>query len=818
MESIDASFLELEKIITEVSQYSETIKSEQDTRLKIINRILIEVLGYTLENISTEPNSGTGFIDYLITQKAIGKLVIEAKRENTPFEIDKQYSGRAFNLDGPVFQGKELKDGISQTIYYAAQESVELGCLTNGTTWIIFRANRLGDGKKVKQGKAVIFSTLESVKEEFKLFYELLSPHNVNNYVYRAIFQELEGQEIRTKDFIQALKTEDTIRLYDKFSHSADFERVMSVFFSKLAGDNDPEMLAKCFVETRESQAAEFQLTRISEELIGKVKKIETIEGEEIKKVLERIKVTNRQEFIILVGGKGAGKSTFVERFFNYVLSSNLKDDCVIVRINLANYKGSESDVIQWLDHTLLEECETTLYNGAPTSDEIQGIFYGEYTRLKRAKKVLYETDKNQFKIEFSNHIEARRETRPTEYIQKLIGNIVKSRRKIPCIIFDNTDHFSIEIQDKVFQYGRSIYENEICLVIVPITDKTSWQLSKQGAIKSYENEVMFLPTPPPRKIIEKRIEYLDQKIISEKKDRGNYFLNRGIQLTLEDIEGLARFLQLIFLQDEQTSKWIGSFSNYDIRTTLELTKDLISSPHISLDEYLKLYVEKDLAAQDKEYSIKPYRIKNALIKRNYYSYPVNHHPFIQNLYYATGNVNTTPLLSVRILQVLMDRKSDRGANDTFLPVNQILDYFNAMRIERSIVNKHLQFLLAKGLINSYDPSITDIDYSKSVEITPSGTTHYYWTLNDLDYIHSMLEVTPITDKHFYNMVDINYYKFTNKLELLTNFLDYLEGEDALYCKVPEHLSYKGQNVINKRFDWQRKIITKKLQVKMTSS
>lgn len=479
----------------------------------------------------------------------------------------------------------------------------------------------------------------------------------------------------------------------------------------------------------------------------------------------------------------------------------------------MANYSGSDSDVISWLDNTLLEECEATLYNGAPTSEEIQGIFYGEYTRLKRAKKVLYESNKTQFKIEFSNHIENRRENRPTEYIQKLIGNIVKSRRKIPCIIFDNTDHFSIEIQDKVFQYGRAIYENEICLVIVPITDKTSWQLSKQGAIKSYENEVLFLPTPPPRKIIEKRIEYLDQKIVNEKKDKGRYFLNRGIQLKLEDIEGLARFLQLVFLQDSQTSKWIGSFSNYDIRTTLELTKDLISSPHISLDEYLKLYVEKDLAHADKGFSIRSYRIKNALIKRNYYSYPVNHHPFIQNLYYSTGNVNTTPLLSVRILQLLMDRWSDRGAEDKFLLVAQILDYFNAMGLERSVVNKHLQFLLTKGLINSYDPSILDIAYSKSVELSPSGIAHYYWSLNDLDYIHSMLEVTPITDKHFYESLENTYYNFqgTNKLELLLRFFNYLEAEDAIYCAIPNHISFNGQKVIQKKFDWQRKLLERKI-------
>lgn len=809
MEIIDAAYNTFREIRKEVGQYLPTVSSETDTRFKVIDRILTEVLGYDFSDITTEPYSGTGYIDYQISIKGVGRIVIEAKKDAQNFEIDKSYSGRAYNLDGPVFKNKDVKEGLSQTVYYCAQESIELGCLTNGNTWIIFRANRMGDGYKVWNGKGIIFGSLESIEKDFKLFFELLSPSNVENFTYRAIFQELEGQEIRTNDFAQALKTESTIRLFET-NYSSDFERVMSTFFSKLTGDDDPEFLVNCFVETKESQAAEFQLARISEELISKIRTIETIEANAIRAVIERIKLTNRQEFIILVGAKGAGKSTFVDRFFNYVLSSSLKEDCVIVKLNLAGYKGSEIEIIKWLDETLLDQCEITLYDGAPSNEQIQGIFYGEYRRLRQGPwKILYEKNKDQFKIDFGKHIEHRRETRPTEYIQKLIGNIVKSRRKIPCLVFDNTDHFSIEIQEKVFQYARSIYENEICLVILPITDKTSWELSKQGAIRSYESEVLFLPTPSPKKVIEKRIQYLDKKIEFEKKYKGQYFLKKGIQIELQDIEGFVRYLQLLFLHDQKVSKWVGSLSNYDIRTSLEITKDIIASPHLTIDEFLRTYVARGKQDENEQFTIKPFRIKNALIKRKYQSYPINHHPFVQNLYYSTGNINTTPLLCSRILQVLTDRKTDRSADDSFLPTKQVFDYFNAMGIDRSVTHKHLQFLLQKGLISAFDPTVTDIDFAKSIEISPSGTEHYYWSINDIDYTFIMLEVTPITNKMFFNEINGKYYSAKSKLDLTSKFLDYLEIEDAKYCKIPDHISYAGQKMLHTRFDWQRKIINR---------
>lgn len=110
----------------------------------------------------------------------------------------------------------------------------------------------------------------------------------------------------------------------------------------------------------------------------------------------------------------------------------------------------------------------------------------------------------------------------------------------------------------------------------------------------------------------------------------------------------------------------------------------------------LKTYITGHSEENDRKYEIKPYKIKNALIKRVYTSYPINNHPFIQNLFYLTGNLNTSPILSLRALQVLMDRRNERSKEDNYIKVDQILDYFNAMGIDRSITSKHLDLLLKK--------------------------------------------------------------------------------------------------------------------------
>lgn len=797
MERIDAAFKSFETILEEVRDYDESIFTEQDSRVKIVDRILREVLNYPLGSIMTEARSGQGFLDYKLLIDGIPRLAIEAKRDGVDFQIECSYSGRAFMLNGPVLKEKAIQEGIDQAIYYAAYQGIELSCLTNGKTWIIFRSNRLGDGKNVLEGKAFVFSTLEGIKKEFKLFFELLSPDGISDLRYRALFQEAEGTQIRVKDFGQAVKSEHEVKVVERENYSLDFDRVMNEFFSRLNADADPEMLRECFVETRESHAADQELCRISEDLVRRVRALETMQAEALTEIIEKVKITNRHEFVILMGTKGAGKSTFVDRFFENVISDNLKSQCVVVRINVGVSDGDVNTIIDWLNHSLVEECERVLYNGRPSFEEIQGMFFFEYERLRDgAWSKLYERDKDQFKIDFGRHIEERREKRPNEYIKRMIGDITKSRFKVPCIVFDNADHFSIDLQERVFQYARSIYEKEICLVILPITDKTSWQLSKQGAIQSFENQVLYLPVPSPRKIIEKRIKFLEKKLISNEGTRGNYFLSRGIKIEIPNLEKFVKYLQKIFLADDQVARWIGHFANYDIRRCLDLTRDIVSSPHVQLEEFVKTWVSGKLGQGDAE--IKKYKLKHALLKRIYNAYPVNNHSYIQNLFYITGDLNTSPFLALRILRLLIDRKNERG-DDSYLLVDQILDYFSGMGVDRSITSKHLDLMLKKALVYSYDPTIINISDSRKLEISPSGLEHYYWALNDYDYLYIMAEITPISDSEVFDVISRGYYNWKERDEVRLAFLEYLANEDKICCHIPSHHAYAGQGRLTER-------------------
>lgn len=66
------------------------------------------------------------------------------------------------------------QDGISQAVDYCTDLGTSYAVVTDGNSWIFFRATRT-DGLPPKEGKAIIFPCFDAVVSDFSTFYELLA-------------------------------------------------------------------------------------------------------------------------------------------------------------------------------------------------------------------------------------------------------------------------------------------------------------------------------------------------------------------------------------------------------------------------------------------------------------------------------------------------------------------------------------------------------------------------------------------------------------------------------------------------------------------
>jgi hypothetical protein len=757
--------------------------------------MLVEVLHWPLAEIDTEDPADGGFADYVCRVQGRARLIVEAKRDGRSLGVEGRPSGAAFKLSGGVFKADAAKEGIAQAIRYCGTKNAELACVTNGREWIIFRGTRLGDGLDTRDGMAFVFSHLVDIEQKFPLFYSLLSYEAANNFSYRPYFQEAEGQPIRTSVFHKSLRPAGSARFLPSGDLAADIDKMMSSFFQRLTGDEDPEMIGLCFVETAESNHADRRLAKIAEDIVDRIGTLDTGQGSALTNLIERVQLSKRHEFVLIVGTKGAGKSTFITRFFDTVLPRAIAQKCTVIRIDLKNSTGDSGTVVNWLDTSLLREAENALFPEGPEFAEIEGMFFDEYQRLRKGPlAALYNSNKVEFQTRFGYLIEDLRTNRPNEYIQGLIRHVVNNRKALPVIVFDNADHFDIDYQQRVYQYARSVYEKSLCLVILPITDRTSWQLSKHGALQSFEHEALFLPAPPTGDIIRKRVAFIESRVEVERaRPDDRYFVRRGIYLRLDDIAAFARGLQRVFIDTRDVSRWVGNLANHDVRRTLNLIRAFIGSPHLRVADLVAAY------ASGSAIEIPRWRIEKAMIRLHYDIYPVGQHDFVQNIFALNEDLPTTPLLGVRLLQLLGD-VPEREHEGAVVDVSEILGYFSGMNIEDRAVLLWLDALLKSGLLLNYDPTVLDIGSASKVEISPAGRQHLFWATGSNEYVSAMSQVTPLLSEETFTELRDN--AWDSKWRARTSmFIKYLLHEDSMYCGIPAHEAYQSQQRIRLIFE-----------------
>ena len=188
---------------------------------------------------------------------------------------------------------------------------------------------------------------------------------------------------------------------------AVDLEQVFSQFFGTMSGESDPEMLAECFVETRESRDADTTLDKIARTLTNKIRVVDSGRGGALARRIEAAVETRRGEFVLVIGNKGAGKSTFIDRFFRLVLDRTIRAQCLVVRVDLADSSGGVEGLDGWLTMRLRDALERELFDASvPKYEELQGIFWRDYERWRSGEhKFLYQKNREEFKIAFGQYV-----------------------------------------------------------------------------------------------------------------------------------------------------------------------------------------------------------------------------------------------------------------------------------------------------------------------------------------------------------------------------------------------------------------------------
>lgn len=719
--------------------------NEAQTRFHLIDEFLIGELDWRKDSIRVEPYiAGAGFADYALFSSGRCRVVVEAKRDSERLCSVSSEKMCVLSLSGSALKGAAA--GVEQAIGYAARFGCAVGILTNGHQWIVFKTSRT-DGKPPSEGMAIVFPSVDSVASHFAEFYNFLSEVGLQEQsAIKYLGEKESGSSPVAANYYRAFD-----RSYKRVPQTSELAFSLSELFRRSfikINTRSMSALVECFVETRASREADVAFEKIVNELIDRtVRRLETIDAsnpENLQGLIETSLELRSGEFILLVGNKGSGKTTFLERFFSKVLPLGLRERCAYLSVDLLKSEGSELHLTDWMSNELIRQIERALFGANPTYDQLRGAFWPMYLRMRQGELApLYSRDKEAFREKFGEHLAELRRQEPREYLLQLLKRSLLGERRLPIVVFDNVDHLPRLIQDSIFQYAVGISTNVASFIICPVTDTTVWSLSKAGPLQSFHSRAFFLPVPSLRDVFAKRLQVLRSELEDHGPAQGKFaVVGHGMRLTIRDLNSFCSAVESIFIATSDITAIIGRLCNYDVRRSLELSGEILASPWIGIEELLKMYLAKGEVRASRS------SLSRALILQRGTLFDEDKHNFLVNLFSRPAGSLSSPFFSLYLLRLLssVDEKAST-TRDRFVSVHELWERFQGLGAARETFRYYVDRLHSRALIESYDPSEKLLRDETLVRASPAGLAHLRLVTSDNVYLSQMALVTPLTSE-----------------------------------------------------------------------
>lgn len=629
--------------------------NEAETRLKVINRILTEVLLWTDEDIKPEEHVTedglTTYADYILKTANIA-LVVEAKKGGDTF--DSRIDKRRIKLSNSFLQS-EIGNAIIQARDYARKFGIDYAVATNGNVWACFPAQR-HDQVKFNDSTAIIFWSLtDCLKDNYQEFYDLLSRDAViSGSLETALLGRVENQieDRKIKSFYNhQTRNLNSNPIYNLLSSE------MRTAFSDSIANLDDDSFERCYVTTPESIRFDSKI-RMN---IGRRQSVingETLRGlndKDTPKIISKFSVRgkkgvliadNKPLAILLLGTVGSGKTTFI----HYMRK---------VRIKELFSERNDIETPHWLHIDFLDNP-----NGNSVTDFIyKSIFdYIIGHPVLRTKEFVFEAfkadieainagplfllseeDKNRRVSDFL--FEKYNQVKP--YVERIIS-LVTSKSSF-FLIIDNVDQIeSDQKQSEIFTESLSLSRAISINLILALRQSTFIKHKSSPAIDAFDFETILIDPPRISSVIAKRFALVKYMTTSRK---GDFIAENGAKIHLEDVSQLVDILSGSVLGSEIGNR-IEVMATDDVRLALRMTREFLERGYTSPGKAIQIFQEQG------RYLLPRHEAFRAIILGSGMTYSESSSS-IANPFDSGLAMNQLQLLRLYVLNVIVNYASD---------------------------------------------------------------------------------------------------------------------------------------------------------------
>lgn len=757
----DDSLACFNEYVANYESYKSLDLSESDTRSKLIDELMKTVLGWNEADIVREGRVDSGYYDYKISIAGFC-LIVEAKKLFVNFNIPNQRN-RKCKIETIYSSNKDVIDQIRR---YLSDVGCSIGVITNGKQFII--ANFINtNGIPWKQNKCIIYNGIDDIQNNYIDFWNTLSKESI--ICNRGIRQLFDTDFSFSKTILSSILEKDNEIIRNDLSGQIAplIDKAFGDIYNSNEDDDDIDFIKDCYVENKEVIKNKKELRGLFRDAPPRLKEVikavnaDSISNqihEEINSCPAKTAQSGTPKPIIIIGSRGAGKTTFLNFLFKDDSNENEIKDNPYLFVNLMKYySGNDTiDFNQIYDDLLSQFAEKYPKYDINSLNVLERIYIKEINQNNKGIWKFYkERSEDEYNRILSDFLRGKIDDKQNHFMS-LNNYLTREIHKRIIIIFDNADQLSDKIQEQVYLNACSLNTKAKFGVVISLREGYYYSWRNRPPFNAFQSNAYHIAAPDYGDVLQKRLSYLIKNIQFDKKHSFTGPIGeKQYKLTEDKIEEFLSGINSSLFGEENTPilNFLRHLSFPNIREGLGLFKTFLISGYTDVSEYvMRVLFNKDnhtITIPIHEF-VKTIGLENRL----YYNHRSSK---IQNIFYPSS-INSDYFIKYYILRRLDEQLSFEGDMNKYVSYEDLMSLFIDCGYREDVFNQEIELLLKDNLVET-DKVLSDIGWAHlpevdfSITITAKG--HYYINdfVNRFYYIELVLQDTPIIQETMYDKI-----------------------------------------------------------------
>jgi hypothetical protein len=709
-------------------------RNEATTRLHLIDPILMDCLRWQPEDIKAEDHVDGQRADYLVGRPA-ARIVVEAKKEGIAFELPPGITSRVVSLS-TLLADDATKAAIDQVLRYCQDRSVPIAVATNGHQWIAFLASRQ-DGVRPLAGRALVFQSLEDALDDFRTFWDALSPAGVA----QASLQRSLGSAEPGLAPPQKLSTRSSN--YPGFRQRSELETDLKIlgqlFLLDLVGEREvsDDFLRECYAPS----GALSQYAMVSKEILRTRYALVEAELSDTEAVQGRKGITPKlnaavlsaalsRRPILLLGDVGVGKTMFLRHLLR-IDARDVLTDAIVLYLNFGSEPAVANDLATYVANRLVEQLRDDHGIDVLDGQLVRAVYNAEINRFKwSVAGQLRESNPDAYAERELAMLEELLTDRG-EHVRRTLEHVRGTAGRTVVVVLDNVDQRPTSFQEEVFLIGEGIASRWPSTVFVALRPSTFHESRLRGSLSGYHSRSFTVYPARTDEVISRRLSFARAQL--EETGRVESF-PEGLSLDSSSLLAYLDVLIKAFGSDDQLKEMLDNLSGGNVRVALDFVNAFVGSGYVSTRRILEVAESGDV------YTIPLHEFFRAIAYGDAEQYDPSQSPIVNVLDITTSDGREHFLLPSLIVQADALGKS-RGATA----------YFPTQELHTSAATWGFsQEQVGAQLARAFQSRLLEGDTSGDASGVCRATSVGVYTVNKLlrmfTYLDAMVVDTPIVD------------------------------------------------------------------------